>query len=116
MLFCFWGDPWGAYPPLPLPPPPPPPPPPLSALIPGRRAPQPGSSIQIAIFAVPLACLFGWAIGAPFSLSFDPLATVLLFVSVLHSTLVVDEPASHWLMGVQLLATYALVAAVYAFR
>ena len=88
-----------------------------AAVCPTRSSrPPTGSSIQISIFAVPLACLFGWAIGAPFSLSFDPLATVLLFVSVLHSTLVVDEPASHWLMGVQLLATYALVAAVYAFR
>jgi Ca2+:H+ antiporter len=75
-----------------------------------------GSSIQIALFAVPLAVLAGWAMGRDFSLSFDPFAVLALTLSVLHANLVVADAQSHWLMGVQLIATFVGVAVVYAFR
>jgi Ca2+:H+ antiporter len=75
-----------------------------------------GSSIQIALFAVPLAVVAGWATGRDLSLSFDPFAVIALTLSVLHTNLVVADAQSHWLMGVQLLATYAVVAVVYVFR
>jgi Ca2+:H+ antiporter len=75
-----------------------------------------GSSIQIALLAVPLAVLAGWAMGRPFSLSFDPFGTLALTVAVVHANLVMGDATSNWLLGVQLLATYALIGTVYAFR
>jgi Ca2+:H+ antiporter len=75
-----------------------------------------GSSIQIAIFAIPFAVVVGWATGHPFSLDFDPYATIALVVAVLHANFVTAGAASHWLMGVELLATYSLIAMTFLFR
>lgn len=78
------------------------------------KAVIPLSMPQIATFAIPLVTVIGWMLGRPFSLSFDPFVTVVLTVSVIHANFIMDEATSHWLMGVQLLATYALIAIVYA--
>jgi Ca2+:H+ antiporter len=75
-----------------------------------------GSSIQIAIFAIPFITLLGWAIGQPFSLSFDPFVTLALTVAVIHTNFITDEATSHWLMGVQLLSTYLLIGVTFLFR
>jgi Ca2+:H+ antiporter len=75
-----------------------------------------GSSIQIAIFAIPFVTLLGWAIGQPFSLSFDPFVTLGLTVSVIHANFINDDATSHWLMGVQLLATYLLIGVTFLFK
>ena len=55
-----------------------------------------GSSIQIAIFAIPLAVVVGWATGRPMSLDFDPFAVVALTVSVIHANFVTAGARSHW--------------------
>jgi Ca2+:H+ antiporter len=41
-----------------------------------------GSSIQIALFVVPLLILLGWIIGQPLTLFFDPFEVLVLFVSI----------------------------------
>ncbi|KAI8464495.1 MAG: cation exchanger 1 [Monoraphidium minutum] len=74
-----------------------------------------GSSIQIALLAIPTAVVVGWAAGRPFSLDFPPFATLALVVSVLHANLATGGGSSHWLMGVELIATYTLIAMTFLF-
>ena len=41
-----------------------------------------GSSIQIAIFVIPLLVVIGWIADKPLSLLFDPFVSILLFLAV----------------------------------
>lgn len=75
-----------------------------------------GSSIQIALFAIPLAVVFGWVTGNPFSLSFDSFSALVLTVCVIHSNFVTSDATSHWLLGTQLIAVYCLIALAYFYR
>jgi Ca2+:H+ antiporter len=90
-----------------------------SRLPPQRPTPPPlalGNSPQIAIFAIPLAVIVGWVIGRPFSLDLDPFAVVALTVGVVHANFVTSGAQSHWLMGLQLIATYLLIAVTFLYR
>lgn len=42
-----------------------------------------GSSIQIALFVIPLLVVLGWMMGRPLTLLFDPFESIALFLSVL---------------------------------
>lgn len=75
-----------------------------------------GSSVQIAIFAIPFAVVVGWAMGLNFSLSFDPFAVIILTASVVLVNVVTADAVSHWLMGVFLIATYVMIAIAFLFR
>ena len=64
-----------------------------------------GSSIQIAILAIPLAVLAGWAMGKPFALDLDPLSTLIFFLSVILANTVTADGRSQvrgvgWGVGV----------------
>ncbi|PSC67539.1 manganese resistance 1 [Micractinium conductrix] len=72
-----------------------------------------GSSTQVAIFIVPLVVLIGWAMGEPFTLDFDSFAVLMLTASVILAYFVCSDGASNWLLGLQLIATYCLVAFVF---
>eukprot|EP00884_Botryococcus_braunii_P017949 jgi/Botrbrau1/4838/Bobra.0325s0049.1 len=74
-----------------------------------------GSSIQIAIFVLPAMVILGWIWGKDFSLDFDPFAALILTLSVVHAYFVSSDGNSNWLMGVQLLGTYTLIAILYLF-
>jgi Ca2+:H+ antiporter len=72
-----------------------------------------GSCIQIALFVAPVLVLVGGLIGPkPFALMFGRGELGFLFISVLLGGLVVTDGRSNWFKGVQLLATYAMLAAV----
>jgi len=72
-----------------------------------------GSCIQIALFVAPVLALVGGLIGPkPFALSFGRSEIGCLFVSVLLGGMVVGDGRSNWFKGVQLLAVYAMLAAV----
>ena len=75
-----------------------------------------GSSIQIATFALPFVVLVGWATGHAFSLDFDPFIVLVLVISVIHANFVLNDARSHWLMGVQLIATYVLISIVMFYK
>jgi hypothetical protein len=77
-----------------------------------RTRAQIGSSIQIALFALPLLVIIGWAIGKPFSLDFNPFASAALILSVVQACFVTAPASSHWLNGVQLIAVYIIIAIV----
>lgn len=74
-----------------------------------------GSSVQIALFAIPLAVVAGWVMGRDMSLNFPPVSTLALTVAVLHANFVTALSSSHWLMGVQLIATYAVLALAFLY-
>jgi Ca2+:H+ antiporter len=72
-----------------------------------------GSCIQIALFVAPALVLMGGLVSdKPFTLSFNRGEMGFLFISVLLGGTVVTEGRSNWFKGVQLLATYAILAAV----
>ncbi|EPY49745.1 CaCA proton/calcium exchanger [Schizosaccharomyces cryophilus OY26] len=72
-----------------------------------------GSSIQISMFLAPFLVIVGWFISQPLTLYFESLETVILFVSVLLVNYLIQDGASHWLEGVQLLALYAIVVLAF---
>ncbi|PSC71917.1 calcium proton exchanger [Micractinium conductrix] len=72
-----------------------------------------GSSIQIAVFLIPVVVLAGWAMGRDFTLDFDAFAVLMLTVSVILAYMVASDGTSNWLLGLQLVATYCLVAFVF---
>eukprot|EP00198_Chlamydomonas_reinhardtii_P007601 XP_001696938.1 CAX family of cation antiporters, membrane protein [Chlamydomonas reinhardtii] len=75
-----------------------------------------GSSIQIALFAIPFAVVVGWATGHDFSLDFSPFSAMVLAVCVIHANFVTADATSHWLLGVQLIALYCVIAVAYFYR
>ncbi|GLC37749.1 hypothetical protein PLESTB_001472900 [Pleodorina starrii] len=75
-----------------------------------------GSSIQIALFAIPFNVVVGWISGHNFSLDFSPFAALVLLVCVVHANFVTADATSHWLLGIQLVALYCLVAVAYFYQ
>jgi len=69
-----------------------------------------GSSLQIAMLALPFAVLAAWTMGRPYSLALDPFSALVLFLSVTHAYATSADGASNWLLGVQLIGTYVLIA------
>lgn len=56
-----------------------------------------GSATQIALFLVPAAVMFGWAIDVPMSLDFAPTFALAFFGAVVAVALLVNDGESHWL-------------------
>ncbi|KAG2439186.1 hypothetical protein HXX76_004550 [Chlamydomonas incerta] len=75
-----------------------------------------GSSIQIALFAIPFNVVVGWVSGHNFSLDFSPFSAMVLAVCVIHANFVTADATSHWLLGVQLIALYCVIAVAYFYR
>lgn len=50
------------------------------------------------------------AMGRPYSLALDPFSALVLFLSVTHAHATSADGASNWLLGVQLIGTYILIA------
>ncbi|KAI0525870.1 Calcium/proton exchanger [Xylaria bambusicola] len=70
-----------------------------------------GSSMQVALFLIPLLVIIGWGIGNPdMTLAFDTFQVVTLFVAVLLVNYLIGDGKSHWLEGVQLIALYVIIA------
>ena len=74
-----------------------------------------GSSIQIAVFVVPVVVLIGAATGHEFLLTFGMFEVVAITISVIHANFAIADGSSHWLMGVQLISTYVLVSMGFFF-
>ncbi|KAI1369698.1 Calcium/proton exchanger [Xylaria arbuscula] len=70
-----------------------------------------GSSMQVALFLIPLLVIIGWGIGnEEMTLAFDTFQVVTLFVAVLLVNYLIGDGKSHWLEGVQLIALYVIIA------
>jgi len=74
-----------------------------------------GSSIQIALFVIPMVTLLGWMIGVPLTLDFHPFETVLLISSVLIVNLIISNGQSNWLGGAMLVGAYVMIGCAFFF-
>jgi Ca2+:H+ antiporter len=75
-----------------------------------------GSSLQIALFVAPVLVILSHFIGPrPMDLAFSPAEVLAIFVSVLITGQVAADGETNWLEGVQLLATYLILAMVFYF-
>eukprot|EP01024_Parvocaulis_polyphysoides_P071379 TRINITY_DN8890_c0_g1_i4.p1 TRINITY_DN8890_c0_g1~~TRINITY_DN8890_c0_g1_i4.p1 ORF type:complete len:546 (-),score=49.39 TRINITY_DN8890_c0_g1_i4:477-2081(-) len=75
-----------------------------------------GSSIQIAMFVLPVTVIIGWIIGENLTLEFDAFGVLALTFSVIHTSFVAGDGASNWLMGLELIATFLIVSVAFWFR
>ncbi|GAA5821249.1 hypothetical protein JCM11251_004535 [Rhodosporidiobolus azoricus] len=71
-----------------------------------------GSSIQIALFVVPVLILLGWCIGQPLTFYFDEFETVILFISIVAVAFATSDGRTNWLEGFGLMVIYLIVAVV----
>ncbi|GAA5834669.1 hypothetical protein JCM3766R1_003635 [Sporobolomyces carnicolor] len=69
-----------------------------------------GSSIQIALFVIPLLVILGWIMNKPLSLLFDPFESIILFLSVLMANYTMQDGRSNWLEGFLLMMVYIIIA------
>lgn len=69
-----------------------------------------GSSLQIALFVIPLLVLIGWFVGQPMDLNFNSLELLSVFVAVVITNSVSADGHSNWLEGVLLMSTYMILA------
>ncbi|KAL8382661.1 hypothetical protein RB595_006441 [Gaeumannomyces hyphopodioides] len=70
-----------------------------------------GSSMQVALFLIPLLVMIGWGMGiVAMGLSFDIFQVAVLFVSVLLVNYLIADGKSHWLEGMLLICLYAIIA------
>lgn len=70
-----------------------------------------GSSMQVALFIIPLLVIIGWGMGMDnMNLSFDIFQVAILFVSVLLVNYLIGDGKSHWLEGMLLMCLYLIIA------
>lgn len=70
-----------------------------------------GSSMQVALFLIPLLVIIGWGMGIEdMTLSFDIFQVAVLFVSVLLVNYLIADGKSHWLEGMLLICLYFIIA------
>ncbi|TFY79216.1 hypothetical protein EWM64_g4800 [Hericium alpestre] len=74
-----------------------------------------GSSIQIALFVIPLDVILAWIMDKPLTMLFDPYASIVLFLAVLTVNYVVQDGKSNWLEGMILMCLYVVVAVSFWF-
>jgi Ca2+:H+ antiporter len=75
-----------------------------------------GSGAQIALFVAPLLVFLSHFFGPhPMDLNFTPFEVLSVVVSVIILSFVATDGECNWLEGVQLLATYAILATAFYF-
>lgn len=74
-----------------------------------------GSSIQIALFVIPFIVTLAWIMGKNLTLLFDPLESIVLFLSVITVNYVVQDGKSNWLEGMILMCLYLIVGVTFWF-
>ncbi|KAJ6531824.1 Sodium/calcium exchanger protein-domain-containing protein [Mycena capillaripes] len=74
-----------------------------------------GSTIQTALFGIPLMVTLAWAIGKPLALLFDPFESLVLYISVQVMTYVMADGKSNYLEGIVLLCLYIIIAVSFWF-
>jgi Ca2+:H+ antiporter len=74
-----------------------------------------GSSLQIALFVAPALVFISLSVGHPMDFIFSAFEVAALSVSVLLVALISRDGRSNWLEGLQLMATYAIIAMSFFF-
>ncbi|KAL7516708.1 hypothetical protein ACHAWX_001697 [Stephanocyclus meneghinianus] len=68
-----------------------------------------GSSVQIALFVLPLVVVIGWFTGKEMTLKFPAFEVYLYLISVVLVSLCLSNQRSNWLQGSLLVSTYVIV-------
>ncbi|KAH9821846.1 Sodium/calcium exchanger protein-domain-containing protein [Melampsora americana] len=74
-----------------------------------------GSSIQIALFVVPLLVILAWILDKPLTLLFDPFESITLFLAVLVVNHSIQDGRANWIEGFILMSVYIIVAVAFYF-
>jgi Ca2+:H+ antiporter len=74
-----------------------------------------GSSLQIALFVVPVLIFASYLFGRPMNLEFTIPEVVAVIASVLIAQQISSDGESNWAEGVQLLSVYAVLAILFYF-
>jgi Ca2+:H+ antiporter len=74
-----------------------------------------GSSTQVALLVAPVLIGAGVILGQPMNLVFSTFEVLALGMTTVITAIITLDGESHWFEGIQLLATYALVAAMAFF-
>ncbi|KAF5367369.1 hypothetical protein D9758_003736 [Tetrapyrgos nigripes] len=74
-----------------------------------------GSSIQTALFVIPLMVTLAWGMGKPLALLFDPFESLVLYMSVQTMTHVMGDNKSNWMEGLILVSLYFAIAVSFWF-
>eukprot|EP00667_Euglena_gracilis_P008875 EG_transcript_8997 len=69
-----------------------------------------GSSIQIALFVVPVLVIISWMMGQTLALNFEPFMLTLMVISVVIMKSLVMSGRSNWLSGAMLLLAYTMIS------
>ena len=69
-----------------------------------------GSSVQIALFVLPMVVVVGWITGRDMTLRFPPMQVYLYLLSTFIVSLVLSNQRSNWLEGSMLIFTYIIIA------
>ena len=69
-----------------------------------------GSSVQIALFVLPLVVIVGWCTDKEMTLLFPSFEVYLYLISVVLVSLCLSTQRSNWLAGSLLISSYVLVA------
>ena len=72
-----------------------------------------GSSTQIALLIAPMLVFISWLWGNPMSLVFNEFEAVAVIAAVIIANMISADGESNWLEGAQLIALYAMMAAVF---
>ncbi|MEC9488380.1 MAG: calcium/proton exchanger [Halanaerobium sp.] len=74
-----------------------------------------GSSIQVSLFIVPSLIIISHLLGHPMNVLFSPFQIVSIFTAALVVNVINARGESNWFEGVQLLATYLIIALAFFF-
>ena len=74
-----------------------------------------GSSIQIAVFVVPVVVLVGWCINKQLTLAMDPFLVTMFVLAVIHASMTSSDGQSNYLAGIQLVGNYLLIGLTVIF-
>jgi Ca2+:H+ antiporter len=75
-----------------------------------------GSALQIALFVAPVLVFLGFLINRPLNLMFNLFEVVAVAVMLLVATVITQDGESNWFEGLQLMATYAILAVAFFFH
>ena len=74
-----------------------------------------GSSIQVALFLVPLLIFFSHIVGEPMNVLFSPFELSAIGFGVLTANTIYLQGESNWFEGIQLIAAYLIIALAFFF-
>ncbi|KAI5675008.1 hypothetical protein M9H77_05958 [Catharanthus roseus] len=75
-----------------------------------------GSGAQISMFVVPICVIVAWIMGIHMDLDFHLLETVCLAFSILVTTFSLQDGTSHYMKGVVLCLSYAVISTCFFFH